>query len=540
MNCTLRRTVCIAAIVATVAVAAAGIHANRGFYHDDAYISLRYARNLVAGHGLVWNPGERVEGYSDFLFTLLAAALGAARVNLVTASRVINASAFAALAMFLWFQGAKLAGGNLLQRPLGAIAFIMVLASFPMIAWVFGGLEGPLFTALSVSGIWLFRSSIGRTHATRTLVLSGVLLGLACMTRMDGLLFAGVSAVFLVLEQGPVQSRFTRLGVFLTALAAVLLPYHIWRYSYYGSPLPNTFWVKAAGFSWIRIRWGLRYVLSSATVPPFTFLLAGAALFFAASRRALDRSAAYLLAILASYASFIVYVGGCQMPAYRLTLPLIPVAALLLAALLARSGPRLATPVRCAVVACIVLLLALQTQDGRVNPRRTNPAAFVGTIVGKYIDANWPPGALVALHTAGSTPFYAGDLRFIDMLGLNDAHIARRVITSRELPWQKVPGHLKGDGAYVLSRKPDYIILGPAEGTTIETPWFLSGLEMSRDPRFEANYSVRQVDLDVSDQKNFQHYGATRTGVLTFTYYERRGRPARREPGTRHEAPSSS
>ena len=105
------------------------------------------------------------------------------------------------------------------------------------------------------------------------------------------------------------------------------------------------------------------------------------------------------------------------------------------------------------------------------------------------------------------------------------------MITSRKLPWQKVPGHLKGDGAYVLSRKPDYVILGPAEGTTIETPWFLSGLEMSRDPRFEANYSVRQVDLDASDQEGFRQYGPTRTGVLTFTYYERRGRPAHREPG---------
>jgi hypothetical protein len=29
---------------------------------DDAYISLRYARNLIDAHGLVFNPGERVEG----------------------------------------------------------------------------------------------------------------------------------------------------------------------------------------------------------------------------------------------------------------------------------------------------------------------------------------------------------------------------------------------------------------------------------------------------------------------------------------------
>src|SRR6266404_6223228 len=44
-------------------------------YHtcDDAFISFRYARNLVEGHGLVFNPGERVEGYTNFVWVLLAA-----------------------------------------------------------------------------------------------------------------------------------------------------------------------------------------------------------------------------------------------------------------------------------------------------------------------------------------------------------------------------------------------------------------------------------------------------------------------------------
>ena len=41
---------------------------------DDAYISFRYARNLVEGLGLVYNPGERIEGYTNFLWTLMAAA----------------------------------------------------------------------------------------------------------------------------------------------------------------------------------------------------------------------------------------------------------------------------------------------------------------------------------------------------------------------------------------------------------------------------------------------------------------------------------
>ena len=44
------------------------------FTVDDAYISFRYAANLVAGHGLVYNPGEAIEGYTNFLWTLIVAA----------------------------------------------------------------------------------------------------------------------------------------------------------------------------------------------------------------------------------------------------------------------------------------------------------------------------------------------------------------------------------------------------------------------------------------------------------------------------------
>jgi len=43
------------------------------FTVDDAYISARYARNLVRGYGLVYNPGERVMGYTNLSLTLIEA-----------------------------------------------------------------------------------------------------------------------------------------------------------------------------------------------------------------------------------------------------------------------------------------------------------------------------------------------------------------------------------------------------------------------------------------------------------------------------------
>jgi hypothetical protein len=131
---------------------------------------------------------------------------------------------------------------------------------------------------------------------------------------------------------------------------------------------------------------------------------------------------------------------------------------------------------------------------------------YIATTVGRYIAGVWPRGSLVALNTAGATPYFAPDHRYIDMLGLNDVHIARRRIDSIRVPWQRIPGHYKGDGHYVLSREPDYIIVGPGAGTTIDDPWFLGDHEMRDDPRFHEHYEGVRVQLD----------------NCVFTYYERR------------------
>ena len=82
------------------------------------------------------------------------------------------------------------------------------------------------------------------------------------------------------------------------------------------------------------------------------------------------------------------------------------------------------------------------------------------------------------------------------MLGLNDPVISRRTIEKVELPWQRMPGHLKGDGAYVLSRSPDFIIIGPASGAPASKPMFLSDLELSRAEDFQREYALVQVTLD--------------------------------------------
>lgn len=62
------------------------------FTLDDAYISLQYARNLAEGRGLVFNPGERVEGFSNPLWVFLLSAFGAAGAPWVATMKTMGFS----------------------------------------------------------------------------------------------------------------------------------------------------------------------------------------------------------------------------------------------------------------------------------------------------------------------------------------------------------------------------------------------------------------------------------------------------------------
>jgi hypothetical protein len=78
-----------------------GLVAYRDFIADDAYITLRYAQHWLAGLGPVWNPGERVEGYTSFLMLALVTALGSLGLDLVVAARLVDFVSLGALVLYL-------------------------------------------------------------------------------------------------------------------------------------------------------------------------------------------------------------------------------------------------------------------------------------------------------------------------------------------------------------------------------------------------------------------------------------------------------
>lgn len=513
----LSRGLTAVALVCALAIAAEEFATNLTFYHDDAYITLRYARNLLEHHAAEWNLGERVQGYTSTLHLGLLWVFGRMGVDLWVASRIIGIASFAILAAGVFWLQRRLSRADPAD-PFWVLPVVLTLTACPLIVWSLSGLETLLFSLLAALGCLLFLWAIERPGDLAALAASGGFLGLACFARPDGAVFAAVCMAWLVARRRP--GRWRDAAVFAAAGLIVIVPSVAWQWLYYGSFIPNSFYAKVGVPLSIRMEAGLRYLAGYAIHPPCPLLLLLILLAAMLLRSVWAKRLGYLLSIIGTYLVYVVVVaGGDHMPAYRFMAPItVPLAYALYLAVRALL-PR---PDRAAVLGVLgvaMVLPALQLVSPPLNPQ-IDPAAVVGAAVGKHIQRAWPAGALVALNTAGSTPYYAKDLRFIDMLGLNDAHIARQKVREILLEKQNWPGHAKGDGRYVLSRQPDYIIMGAAEGTAAWQPVFLSDLQIAQDPRLAAHYEGVEVWIDA------EGWPTDREKAMTVFAYYRKVRPA--------------
>lgn len=422
---------------------------------DDAFISFRYAANLAAGHGLVYNVGERVEGYTNFLWVMLLAPFLRFGADAVVVARLLGLI-FAVLSL-----GPILLLSRKLSRKAAAwdlVPGLFTASCAPFALWALGGLETPLMTFLVLMAVW---SDLRTDFASR--FVSPLLYALATLTRPDALVFFLVSLVARTLaarRTGTLRrATVTTLGVFL----AVMVPYFVWRFRYYGHPWPNTYYAKAGDSPEVYLR-GIRY-LGGFLAQYWVLGLLLPALFFLGRYRRRDPGVLHLAACSAAYLVFIVKFGGDQLVMYRFLVPILPLLFLLLSEGLAEARrrvlPRGGSSVAAAlvVVAATVLLVYRAGLDGamgrRIDTERTSFAQAAE--VGRALREHYPAGTKIAVVLAGIIPYYSG-FYTIDMLGLNDEHIAH---SPGLPPGTGEPGHEKFDTDYVLGKEPDLIFAAP-------------------------------------------------------------------------------
>ena len=437
-------------ILAARVTALAGLEGN--LILDDAFISFRYAKHFASGSGLVFNAGERIEGYTNPLWTVLLAGCARAGLDIVSSSVVLSLLAVAATVVVIGRIGMSVFAEHPHGSLLAGVAPVLFALLGCQSRYVLAGMETPLFVLLLTLGV--YASISARPLAT------GLLFGLATVTRPEGILYFMVVLAFSSAGGAPGRERLRAAARQLAAFAVVMAPFMWWRASYYGSLLPNTYYAKTSGaVTWATAERGWKHLVyairqSSLELPLFFALLA-------LTRWRRDRFCLLSGAFVIAAAIDMVAVGGDFQFFFgpRFLMPAIPVLCIAATMGIGVVGDMVRAP-RIGGLTRSLLIAALAVNAFWFSwPGRDRTLGFISHInrgwteLGLWLKANTEPDAVIAVGAVGRIPYYS-DRYTIDMLGLTDAHIAHV-----DVPLGAgMPGHEKYDTAYVLDRKPDYII----------------------------------------------------------------------------------
>lgn len=477
--------------------------AYRGYVKDDTFISLRYARNLSEGLGLHFNPGERLEGYTNFLWVLLCWPAFELGIDPLSWAKAL-ACLFGQLGVVVtWLLARQLAGG---PDPRALIAPVLWASSSSVVLWSMGGLE-PTFMACSVGLALLAMLHLLETDGDprRAAHGLGAALLLACLCRPDAHAFLLVAAAAAALDwhrRGAIRPVWVRAA---GIVVAGLVPYHAFRMWYFGDPLPNTYYVKAAAGPEV---WksGVEFVgsLIGFNANPGVFAFAALALILPGNRRA----RIVLGLAVCGFLLYLVKIGRDEMKWFRLFLPVYP-AALALAAdglrtVLDRFGallrPRAATAVSLAVT------LAAGGAGAAVSNELTREkAAWHGQYLewskdsfgamGRYIAERSKPGEAVVFQDMGAAPFAAPEQRWLDTIGILNHFVAHELAAIRLNPFMRSERAKEQGGRKLIEdfdrRVREYMF-------EQDPAWIAFVAYVSRDQRGFAN-KIRAADGDAEE-----------------------------------------
>lgn len=447
------------------------------FNMDDAFISLRYAKNLVDGYGLVFNPGERVEGYSNFSWTLLLALILKTGLPPIVTARWLGV-ALAAAAVLAGARFARSVEGA--WGPVAVGTALLIASSTPLAYWSASGMETPLFVFLVTVAI---DRGLAPDVSPKGRRLAPVLFGLAALTRPDGpLFFFGWLAIrafgTLTGREGIRDDRGLRgVGVDLAVFLAMIVPYVLWKLSYYGDILPNTYHAKA-GFTAAYLARGRDYLVEWLR----TYQLAGAAPLVAllALRDPRHRAAlAGAMLLIAAYSAYVFVIGGDVLPVFRFWLTVVPIGSALVVLGVREAVMRLGGGRGRAGWIAFGAAAALGGTGFAANHEwiQTRRQEFIGAFdkirsVALWLKDRVPPDETIASTSNGAIAWYS-ERPILDMLGLTDAEIARHPEPIENLSdtWKEK----KYNAASVLRRRPAVIVFstGPRPSAMAERALFL-------------------------------------------------------------------
>jgi hypothetical protein len=451
---------------------------------DDAMISMRYARNLANGYGLVWNPGgDRIEGYTNPLWVLYMSAIHLLPLPQSKISLFVQVTAALLLAANLWFVR-KIALSISGSTGVAVGAVVLTGLYLPINHWSLQGME--VSVLVLIMSVCLCRAirCLDEGAVDVTLYL---LCGLTTFIRQDMVVPLGGLTLFLAAADRRNRRRHLIWG--LVAAASCSAAQTLFRLWYFGEVLPNTYYLKLTGYPvTLRITQGTYALLQFVWkfnvwlfVVPFALALRG------------DRRIWLLLWSLIGQLTYSVYVGGdaweywggsnryisIAMPGFFVLLSdgLFVVGRLLLevwradgplARVAAIAAERFVFPGL--ILGAVMSVNSIHGLAALGELLLINPPLQSGDQGANHLEAEQAltlrkmttPRATVTVARAGTFPYFS-DLPSIDLLGKTDARVARGPARRFETGLRRFiefrPGHMKFDYAYSIGQlKPDVIL----------------------------------------------------------------------------------
>jgi len=474
----------------------AGVSYYRRFDVDDTFIYFVYVKNLLSGNGLTFN-GSYVEGFSSVIWVFLLSVFSMLSDNMLLVAKIMS-FAFAVANVVLLYAVAWKATGRM---PLASLAALVFTASPIVSLWTAGALETQMFTFLFLLSANVLATSPG---SRRTSMFAGAIFGLLAASRPEGFAIIGMVPVYyLYCRFGPERSRYSQrliYSVFLGFTAFLLT----WRYVLYASFLPNTVYAKSGpllssitreGLEYTLIFYRMHFLVITAIVLALNLVYS-----FRSDGNEYARRMSFLSVVsIAGYTAFIIVVNGDWMPGLRLYVAIMPFLGLSYALavyyILSRN-PRMSFKVLITAIPvfCVVLLAYRQYVPGElmkseiyslmgpdIRMERRIPPEVIRSIADNTSREDY-----VAVVDAGEIPYRINN-RIIDMVGLNDRHIAR------------LPGDFmqRFDNKYVLSFKPRMIQMHVSKSATgVPVPVnFIGSVELFYSDEFQKNYEMVEQGL---------------------------------------------
>jgi arabinofuranosyltransferase len=422
-------------IYLTVAIVLLTLFAiKNSFVQDDAFISFRYADNLVRYNNFSWNGNDivKLEGYTNFLWTIIIAGCIKLGFDPVMSSMVIGIL-FGIGTLLATYKIASLIFGDFKYA---LLTVVLLGTNYSFSGYMTGGLETQLQTfLLAMVAYFTFRAIQNNGTAISEFLAIGFFSALAILTRLDTPLIIGLLILPMLYFRFKAESQKgiqkTIVGLMLMAVPVLLIvgPWLYWKYQYYGDILPNSFYLKGKVFSAEVIKNGVYYLFtffSSYYLIVFVVLLA-----FQFKKAITNKFIVTMLIVLAGWLAYILKVGGDFME-FRFFVPVLP----MLMAVVVWSISQLEGKMTKYVCIAVLLFGTISHQVLFFDFHGTDSIKKLHGIIYEE-ETNWKgigirlnelfsgvqDKVVIATSAAGAIPYYSG-LNTIDMFGVNDKWIA--------------------------------------------------------------------------------------------------------------------